>query len=480
MVLQRAVRRYMARRDMIKERMRDYLTQEYQIMDNVREMENFMLFGSEGSSSLVKQQTPYSAKKIFLFSRIIDMHVITDLSDMHQTPWSSQFMKLYQDNLLNDTPIMQLEVGQSHSIASTGRGRTYVWGWNDNGQCAKDPILVDEVIVTNSKMAQVDLSKFQKNSVQVPGAPEQPVRCKHVLAVEDRCIVQLQDGARDLIVWGGNERGQLGLGHYREVHEPTRLSFFSKQNLSVSSFSAGGNLTLAACETGESFAWPFTMQGQKVSYPVQMPFSNTIKIKRVSCGYNFGFFISSQGQVYAVGKDNQDGQLGLGHVYPNDVPELVTCFKAAGERIDSIECGYRHAIAKSTLGKVYTWGWNAHGQLGHGTFESELAPRQLFLERGRMNRDKAIQVAAGYSHTVILTDVSRDLLWFGTSGSLDKQATPVMLNLAEKLPSLMPGATAYGQSIAQQIDFANVKVSVSWSKTISTTNLMMADLRAIN
>jgi len=65
-----------------------------------------------------------------------------------------------------------------------------------------------------------------------------------------------------------------------------------------------------------------------------------------------------------------------------------------------------------------------------------------------MNRDKAIQVAAGYSHTVILTDVSRDLLWFGTSGSLDKQATPVMLNLAEKLPSLMPGATAYGQSIA--------------------------------
>mmetsp|Transcript_3877 Transcript_3877/g.4539 ORF Transcript_3877/g.4539 Transcript_3877/m.4539 type:complete len:80 (+) Transcript_3877:3437-3676(+) len=79
----------MARRDMIKERMRDYLTQEYQIMDNVREMESFQLFGSEGTSGLVKQQTPYSAKKIFLFSRVVDMHVITDLSDMHQTPWSA-------------------------------------------------------------------------------------------------------------------------------------------------------------------------------------------------------------------------------------------------------------------------------------------------------------------------------------------------------------------------------------------------------
>jgi len=60
-------------------------------------------------------------------------------------------MKLYQDNLMNDTPIMQLSVGQSHSIACTGRGRSYVWGWNDNGQCARDPLLCDEVIVKSTK-----------------------------------------------------------------------------------------------------------------------------------------------------------------------------------------------------------------------------------------------------------------------------------------------------------------------------------------
>ena len=44
----------MARRDMIKERMRDYLMQEYQIMENVREMEGFMLFNDE-KNQLVKQ-----------------------------------------------------------------------------------------------------------------------------------------------------------------------------------------------------------------------------------------------------------------------------------------------------------------------------------------------------------------------------------------------------------------------------------------
>ena len=55
MVLQRAVRRYMARRDMIKTRMRAHLMQEYQLMENVREMESFMLFGDEqNASSLVR------------------------------------------------------------------------------------------------------------------------------------------------------------------------------------------------------------------------------------------------------------------------------------------------------------------------------------------------------------------------------------------------------------------------------------------
>jgi len=89
----------------------------------------------------------------------------------------------------------------------------------------------------------------------------------------------------------------------------------------------GGNLTLACTENGDSYGWPFTKGGQKYSIPIRMPFSERIKIVRVSCGHNFGFFISLQGLVYSVGKDNQDGQLGLGHRYPNDIPELVSCFK---------------------------------------------------------------------------------------------------------------------------------------------------------
>ena len=154
-----------------------------------------------------------------------------------------------------------------------------------------------------------------------------------MIATEDRNLILVQDTC-DLIAWGGNEKGQLGLGHYTDVSVPTKLDYFSKQGLRVSSIASGGNLTLATTENGSAFAWPFVKSGQKYSIPVQMPFHSKIQISRVSCGYNFGFFISIQGLVYAVGKDNSDGQLGLGHRYPNDIPEIISCFKEAGERID--------------------------------------------------------------------------------------------------------------------------------------------------
>jgi myosin-5 len=145
--------------------------------------------------------------------------------------------------------------------------------------------------------------------------------------------------------------------------------------------SAGGNLNMCACENGEAFAWPYMKNEIMISVPVKMPFSPKIKIIKTSCGHNFGFFISSQGLVYAIGRDNSEGQLGLGHTYPREVPELLSSLKDIGERIETIECGYRHVLALSSLGKLYTWGWGARGQLGLGHQDSEMSPRFLQIEK---------------------------------------------------------------------------------------------------
>lgn len=103
----------------------------------------------------------------------------------------------------------------------------------------------------------------------------------------------------------------------------------------------------------------------------------------------------------------------------------------------------------------------------------------LVIERGR-HKDKTIQIAAGYSHSVIMTDENRTLIWFGTSGALNRQSSPVYMSLHELMPNLIPETNSMVYAVGQSVDFSVVKVTCSWSKTLSITNLMIADMRAVN
>ena len=145
---------------------------------------------------------------------------------------------------------------------------------------------------------------------------------KQAIAVQDRTLLLIKE-TNDVIVWGNNERGQLGLGTYDDVFQPRKIDFFQRSDIKISNISANGYLNLACSEQGDAFAWPFIHNGIKHSLPTRMPFSEKTKIQKVSCGHNFGFFISNQGLVYSFGEDNSDGQLGLGHVYPTEFPELI-------------------------------------------------------------------------------------------------------------------------------------------------------------
>jgi alpha-tubulin suppressor-like RCC1 family protein len=44
------------------------------------------------------------------------------------------------------------------------------------------------------------------------------------------------------------------------------------------------------------------------------------------------------------------------------------------DKIVSVSCGLKHTIARTSLGRVYTWGWNGVGQLGTGDFENRHIP----------------------------------------------------------------------------------------------------------
>eukprot|EP00004_Rigifila_ramosa_P024507 TRINITY_DN7127_c0_g1_i1.p1 TRINITY_DN7127_c0_g1~~TRINITY_DN7127_c0_g1_i1.p1 ORF type:complete len:938 (+),score=202.27 TRINITY_DN7127_c0_g1_i1:1762-4575(+) len=132
----------------------------------------------------------------------------------------------------------------------------------------------------------------------------------------------------------------------------------------------------------------------------------------VACGWLHSAAVTHAGALYTWGK-NKFGELGLGESARSEeviaVPRLVASLERV--RVVAIACGAQHSIALSDLGTVFSWGRGQHGQLGLG--EAGAANIVHTPQRVEALRLKAVvQVAAGYHHSLALTD-SDDLFAWG-------------------------------------------------------------------
>jgi len=69
-------------------------------------------------------------------------------------------------------------------------------------------------------------------------------------------------------------------------------------------------------------------------------------------------------------------------------------------QILDIKCGGEHTVVLSSKGRVYTFGHGWTGQLGLGNNRNYDRP---IIVKSLMNK-KIVQIAAGWSHTLVLTD----------------------------------------------------------------------------
>jgi hypothetical protein len=68
----------------------------------------------------------------------------------------------------------------------------------------------------------------------------------------------------------------------------------------------------------------------------------------------------------------QFGQLGVGDLEDRNSPTPVTTL--AGNQVVLLACGWRHTLAVTATGQVFTWGRGVNGQLGHGDEEDRWVP----------------------------------------------------------------------------------------------------------
>lgn len=90
------------------------------------------------------------------------------------------------------------------------------------------------------------------------------------------------------------------------------------------------------------------------------------------------FFINDEGKMYSVGYNGSDNFLGNSDYKGTEIMTSPVEVKSSATFV-KVSAGQSHVIALDDNGKIYTWGNNTYGQLGHGDFFQRDNPTKISL-----------------------------------------------------------------------------------------------------
>jgi len=131
-------------------------------------------------------------------------------------------------------------------------------------------------------------------------------------------------------------------------------------------------------------------------------------IQSLVCGAGVTAALSRSGRAYLMGT-NQYGQCGTkSREFYEYSPSQLQGIDEKDGKVTQIALGFRHGIALTSSGAVYTWGKGNRGQCGHG-------PQHVvdFLEATKVKTlpCKAVSVSAGFNHCVVALDDGSVMQW---------------------------------------------------------------------
>uniref|UniRef100_A0A0C9RVE1 TSA: Wollemia nobilis Ref_Wollemi_Transcript_11097_1928 transcribed RNA sequence n=1 Tax=Wollemia nobilis TaxID=56998 RepID=A0A0C9RVE1_9CONI len=106
----------------------------------------------------------------------------------------------------------------------------------------------------------------------------------------------------------------------------------------------------------------------------------------------------------------EDGQLGVGNTEDRDTVCEIRHHQQQQQSVVSVVAGSRNSLAIFEDGRLFTWGWNQRGTLGHppGT-KTESTPTQVKA----LADVKIVQAAIGGWHCLAVDDQGRAYAWGG-------------------------------------------------------------------
>ncbi|KAG7389597.1 hypothetical protein PHYPSEUDO_009994 [Phytophthora pseudosyringae] len=276
---------------------------------------------------------------------------------------------------LQNSHVVTVSVGNTHTAAITDKGRLYAWGSCWSGQLG----------LGEAKRAGVKDKRLQL-CFPTPTIVEalQSKRITRVSCGAIHTAVVSADG--QLFTFGCGDGGRLGLGSNDDSFHPQLVS--ALENHVVLDACCGSWHTLCI------------VREQEETFPARAP----RRVLGCSATSNND---SSCGFVYAFGSGLQ-GQLGLGKQKLAALPTCLPTLRHRHVRCRAIATSSHHSCAVAIDGNLYTWGQNASGCLGRTGSEvgaTDLAEPGV-VDRGSFRSygvGSIVSVAMGHCFTLFAT-----------------------------------------------------------------------------
>ena len=180
-----------------------------------------------------------------------------------------------------------------------------------------------------------------------------------------------------LLSWGVNTYGNLGLSNTTNYSSPKQIGTLT----TWSSFSASGagDFSAAVKSDGTLWTWGRNQFGQLGSgnttiYSSPKQVGSLTNWLKIATGYAYCMAIKTDGTLWSWGR-NSSGQLGLNSAtYSFSSPQQVG---ALTNWLSVASGSYISTIALKTDGTIWSWGYNANGQLALGNTTSYSSPKQI-------------------------------------------------------------------------------------------------------
>ncbi|WP_018587428.1 Ig-like domain repeat protein [Salinispora arenicola] len=228
-------------------------------------------------------------------------------------------------NLPPGTTVATIAAGTNHSLAITSTGAALAWGGNGNGQ------LGNNSTATSLEPIAVTLPPSTTITAIAAGS-------SYSLAITSTGTA---------LAWGGNSNGQLGTGNNADSLIPIAVAL--PPGTTITSIAAGFTHSLAVTSTGTALAWGGNSRGQlgigtttNSDTPVIVNLPPDTTITTNDGGFFHSLGSTSTGAALAWG-NNFSGQLGTGN-NTNSLDPIAVALPS-GTKITTIAAGGGHSLA---------------------------------------------------------------------------------------------------------------------------------------